>query len=180
MNTDSNETKFPQSLLLHNYPNTQPQIQNNKLVLRVPPYSKEQIEFHTFIDRISIIMTPRFEGNPQLCRIQAQDSYEHIRKLGKFVNPVSKQCIFKNIGFFNINDTIVKLNLLRLSLTKYSMTKLPNENILQKHCYELCVYVETIIKYILKKDEARRASFYAESFLRDIDYFTEHNLKIFT
>lgn len=159
MNNGDNKVDFPQSLLKDTHMNaSSPQsyiIQDNGLLLPVP-YSEEQLIFHDFIDKISQIMTPCFNGIPQLHRSQAQDVHKHICALGKFVNPVSKECVFNRINL-NIKETVVKLNHLRLDLMRYSCVNLSHEKLLQEYCYELNIYIETIIKYIIKKDESIKA-----------------------
>jgi hypothetical protein len=159
MNNGDNKVDFPQSLLKDTHMNSSsPQsyiIHDNGLVLPVL-YSEKQMFFHDFIDKISQIMTQYFNGTPQLRRSQAQDVHKHICALGKFVNPVSKKCIFNRVNL-NLKDTIVKLNHLRLGLMRYSCINLSHENVLQEYCYELNIYIETIIKYIIKKDESTKA-----------------------
>lgn len=163
MNNDGDRTNFPQSLLKH---------KENGWLSSVP-YSEEHILFHDFIDKTSQIMTQCFNGIPQLCRSQAQDVHKHICALGKFVNPVSKECIFKrDYVNLNIKETVVKLNHLRMILMRYSYVNLSHDNILQEHCYELNIYIETIIKYIIKKDEATKA-LYASVF-EDSNDFTDY------
>ena len=176
MKNDGKKTKFPQSLLKHEDVNTitTPQsylIQDNGWLLSVP-YSEEQIIFHDFIDRISQIMTQYFNDTPQLRRSQAQDVRKHICALGKFVNPVSKRCIFNRVNL-NLKDTIVKLNHLRLGLMRYSCINLSHENVLQEYCYELNIYIETIIKYIIKKDEEAAQALYTPVSER-FDSFTDY------
>ena len=158
MNNGDNKVDFPQSLLKDTHMNASPQsyiIQDNGSLLPVP-YSEKQMFFHDLIDKISQIMTPCFNGIPQLHRSQAQDIRKHICTLGKFVNPVSKECIFNRINL-NTKETVVKLNHLRLDLMRYSCINMSHDNILQQYCYELNIYIETIIKYIIKKDESIKA-----------------------
>lgn len=159
MINDDNKIDFPQSLLKDTHMNaSSPQsyiIHDNGLLLPVL-YSEKQMFFHDFIDKISQIMTPCFNGTPQLCRSQAQDVHKHICTLGKFVNPLNKECIFNRINL-NIQETVVKLNHLRLDLMRYSCVNLTHDKLLQEHCYELNIYIETIIKYIIKKDESTKA-----------------------
>lgn len=177
MKNDGKKTNFPQSLLKREDKNTiitplSYLIHDNGWLLPVL-YSEEQILFHDFIDKISQIMTPCFNGTPQLCRSQAQDVHKHICALGKFVNPVSKKCIFNRINL-NIKETVMKLNHLRLNLMRYSCVNLSHENVLQEYCYELNIYIETIIKYIIKKDEEAAQALYtpvSERFDNFTDYY---------
>ena len=176
MNNGDNKVEFPQSLLIHKHINTSPPppgsyiVRDNGWLMHVP-YSEEQILFHDFIDHISQIMTQSFNGTPQLCRSQAQDVHKHICVLGKFVNPVTKECIFNRINV-NIKETVVKLNHLRLELMRYSCVNLSHDRLLQEHCYELNIYIETIIKYIIKRDESIKA-LYASVF-EESDNFTDY------
>lgn len=158
---DKYKNKFPQSLLYHN------NIHNDAYI------NKNNLKFHLFIEKCYDTMIPCFVNNPQLCRSQAIDVYKNIYALGQFVNPVSKKCIFKNRRHLDTNDTIIKLNRLRLGLLKYSRKNfLDEKGFYEEFFFNLDMYIETIIKYIIKK-EADRLLFHTSSVLKDANYFIE-------
>ena len=169
---------FPQSLLSINYNSslpTQNMISNdNKQTWFIrPEYTKEQINLHNYIDKISIVMNPNVSGVPQLCRSQARDVHKLIIGLGKFMNATNKNFIFKNNNI-DTQDTLQKLNVLQFNLIKYCNTRLPNSTIIKDHCEELHLHLQTTMNFIKKKTIFQKNTLL--SILSASEYFIERKI----
>ncbi len=169
---------FPQSLLSINYNSSLPtqnmfSNDNTQTWFIPPPYTEEQINFHNYIDKISNIMNPYVLGVPQLCRSQAQDVHKLIMGLGKFMNPIDKNFIFK-INNIETEDSLQKLNVLQFNLIKYCNTRLPNNTIIKEHCEELHLHLQTTMNFIKKKTAFQKNTLL--TILNASEYFIEQKI----
>lgn len=106
---------------------------------------------HSIIDYVNDVIIHTSENDsPQIIKGRSQDIHKGIHSIGRFMNPRHPSYIFKQERV-HVFDTVIYLMVLKNNLELFASNFVPKERVIQDHFRYLHEYINTIIKFIVKK-----------------------------